>query len=89
MAMISKEAKQPREGMASAASPMASADGSYNKKGKPVKYVTDMQATKVMGNYRTPETQGGPKSGSIRKQSNAASEDVTRGMGGKVIKDMR
>ena len=32
MAMISKEAKQPREGMASAASPMASADGSYNKK---------------------------------------------------------
>ena len=48
-----------------------------------------MQATKVMGNYRTPETQGGPKSGSIRKQSNAASEDVTRGMGGKVIKDMR
>ena len=63
--------------------------GSYGKKGKPVNYTTHMQATKVMGNYRTPETEGGPKSGSMNGNVSAAKEDVTRGMGGKVIKDMR
>jgi hypothetical protein len=89
MAMISKSAKQPKEGMASASAPSASATGSYGKRGKQVNYVTDMQATKVMGNFRTPETSGGPKSHSVNKRVTVASEDVTRGMGGKVIKDMQ
>ena len=90
MAMISQEAKQPKEGMASAAYPSDTAMGSYGKKGKAVNYTTHMQATKVMGNYRTPETEGGPKSGgAMNGNVSAAKEDVTRGMGGKVIKDMR
>jgi len=88
MAMISKSAKQPKEGMASAAAPANTAEGSYGKRGSQVKYVTDMQATKVMGNFRTGDNKPGAR-GAMTKGASVASEDVTKGMGGRVIKDMR
>jgi len=88
MAMISKSAKQPKEGMASAAAPASSAEGSYGKRGKEVSYVTDMEATKVMGNFRTGDNTPGAR-GPMTKGASVASEDVTKGMGGRVIKDMR
>jgi len=47
-----------------------------------------MQATKVMGNFRTGDNKPGAR-GAITKGASAASEDVTKGMGGRVIKDMR
>ena len=87
MAMISKSAKQPREGMASAANPTAQAEGSKGR-GAAVKYVTDMQATKLMGNFRSGDVKPGAR-GAIPKGVNPAREDVTKGMGGRVIKDMR
>jgi hypothetical protein len=87
MAMISKSAKQPMEGISSAAAPSAKAAGAAGS-GKAVKYVTDMQATKVMGNFRTGDNKPGAR-GAISKGVSVASEDVTKGMGGKVIKDMQ
>ena len=55
------------------------------KKGKG--YI-DEGAPKVGGNYRTGDTSGGP-GGAISKEVNVTREDVTRGMGGRVIKDMK
>jgi hypothetical protein len=54
----------------------------------PVNYV---DAPQMMENTKFSDqfVSGGPKSGSISKAGSPASEDVTRGMGGKVIKDMR
>ena len=45
-------------------------------------------APKVGGNYRTGDNTPGAR-GAISKGVSVASEDVTKGMGGKVIKDMR
>jgi hypothetical protein len=87
MAMISKSAKQPMEGISSAAAPSAKAAGAAGS-GKAVNYVTDMQATKVMGNFRTGDNKPGAR-GAMSKGVSVASEDVTKGMGGKVIKDMQ
>jgi hypothetical protein len=92
MAMIGKSAKQPNEGMASAAYPSRAADGSNGanvgpgmKKG--MGYM-DEGAPKVGGNYRTGDNTPGAR-GPITKGARVASESVTGGMGGKVIKDMK
>jgi len=87
MAMISKTAKQPKEGMGSASTPSATAMGSKGK-GTPVQYVTYMEATKTMGNFRTGDNKPGAR-GATTGNASVAKEDVTKGMGGKVIKDMR
>ena len=92
MAMISKSAKQPMEGMSSAGYPSdkqigdASASvGPGMKKGQG--YMNE-GAPKVGGNYRTGDNTPGAR-GAMSKGVSVASEDVTKGMGGKVIKDMR
>ena len=92
MAMISKSAKQPVEGIASAAYPSDSAAGSNgaNVTGGMKKGQGSMNegAPKVGGNYRTGDNTPGAR-GAVSKGVSVASEDVTKGMGGKVIKDMR
>ena len=45
-------------------------------------------APKVGGNYRTGDNKPGARGG-LNGAAATAKEDVTRGMGGKVIKDMR
>ena len=92
MAMISKNAKQPMEGMASASMPGMTAEGSNGpnvtggmKKGSG--YMNE-GAPKVGGNYRTGDNTPGAR-GPITKGARVASESVTGGMGGKVIKDMK
>lgn len=87
MAMISKSAKQPKEGMGSASAPSATAMGSKGK-GTPVQYGSHMQAVKTMGNFRTGDNKPGAR-GATAGSASVAKEDVTKGMGGKVIKDMR
>ena len=91
MAMIGKSAKQPNEGIASAAAPSRAADGSNGanvtggmKKGQGY---MDEGAPKIMGDFRTGDNNPGAR-GAISKGARVASEDVTKGMGGKVIKDM-
>ena len=91
MAMISKNAKQPMEGAASATSPWGAATGAKQTAGSSAPagaaWSEDMKAPKPMGNFRTGDTSGGP-GGAIDKKVSVASEDVTKGMGGRVIKDM-
>jgi len=43
----------------------------------------------VANNYGAQFVNGGPTSGSVNKKYSAASESVTGGMGGKVIKNMK
>jgi hypothetical protein len=92
MAMISKTAKQPMAGIASAASPSDKPGGDATaytdpsmKKGSG--YI-DEGAPKTMGGFRTGDNKPGARGGMSSKVS-VAKEDVTKGMGGKVIKDMR
>lgn len=92
MAMISKSAKQPMEGMSSAGYPSDKPIGDASahvapgmKKGQG--YMNE-GAPKVAGNHRSGDNKPGAR-GAISKGASVASEDVTRGMGGKVIKDMR
>jgi hypothetical protein len=90
MAMISKSAKQPMEGASSASSPWGAAEGA-KKTGSGSDggaWAADMRAPKHMGNFRSGDTSGGP-GGAIDKKVSVASEDVTKGMGGRVIKDMQ
>ncbi|MEK9954216.1 MAG: hypothetical protein VW577_02300 [Pelagibacteraceae bacterium] len=90
--MISKSAKQPMEGIASAAAPSAAAEGSNgpNVTGGMKKGAGYMNqgAPSVMGGFRTGDNKPGAR-GAISKGVSVASEDVTKGMGGKVIKDMQ
>jgi hypothetical protein len=92
MAMISKQAKQPMEGMSSAGyptdKPIGDAAAYTDPSMKKGKGYIDEGAPKVGGNYRTGDTSGGP-GGAISKEVNVTREDVTRGMGGRVIKDMK
>jgi hypothetical protein len=90
MAMISKSAKQPMEGASSATAPWGAAEGAKktgNGSGGDA-WAADMRAPKHMGNFRSGDTTGGPR-GAISKEVSVASEDVTKGMGGRVIKDMQ
>jgi hypothetical protein len=92
MAMISKTAKQPMAGMASAAKPTDKPGGDASahtdpsmKKGQG--YMNE-GAPKTMGGFRSGDTKAGAR-GSMAGKVSVAKEDVTKGMGGKVIKDMR
>ena len=110
MAMISKTAKQPMAGKASAMGPAGAPGGGTTrskftgtsdsrKTGTPNRN-NMMKATEGYIN-QGPDTMdtsgdarsfvsGGPKSGgNMAGKVTVAKEDVTRGMGGKVIKDMR
>ena len=90
MAMISKSAKQPMEGIASATAPWGAAEGAKktgNGSGGDA-WAADMRAPKHYGNLRTGDNTPGAR-GAISKGVNSASEDVTKGMGGRVIKDMK
>jgi|DEB0MinimDraft_6_1074348.scaffolds.fasta_scaffold52547_2 hypothetical protein len=89
MAMISKNAKQPMEGAASASMPWGAATGAKQtgSGSDGGAWSADMKAPKHMGNFRSGDTSGGP-GGAIDKKVSVASEDVTKGMGGRVIKDM-
>ena len=84
MAMISKTAKQPMEGMSSAAypsdKPLGDATAHVGPNMKKGSGYMNEGAPKVGGNYRT---------GGLNGAAATAKEDVTPGMGGKVIKDMR
>jgi hypothetical protein len=86
MAMISKNAKQPMEGAASASMPWGAATGAKQtgSGSDGGAWSADMKAPKHMGNFRSGDTSGG----AIDKKVSVASEDVTKGMGGRVIKDM-
>ena len=89
MAMISKSAKQPMEGIASATAPWGAAEGAKktgNGSGGDA-WAADMRAPKHMGNFRTGDNIPGAR-GAMTKGASVASEDVTKGMGGRVIKDM-
>jgi len=92
MAMISKTAKQPMEGAASAETPFGVATGAKKTAGSNAPagaaWSADMKAPKHMGNFRTGDNTPGAR-GAIDKKIAVASEDVTKGMGGKVIKDMQ
>ena len=90
MAMISKSAKQPMEGAAAAASPFAAAEGSKKTANGSDggAWSADMRAPKHYGNLRTGDNTPGAR-GAISKGVNSASEDVTKGMGGRVINDMK
>jgi hypothetical protein len=110
MAMISKTAKQPMAGKASAANAAGAPQGGTTrskftgtsdsrKTGTPNRN-NMMKATEGYIN-QGPDTMdtsgdargfvsGGPKSGgNMSGRVTVAKEDVTKGMGGKVIKDMR
>lgn len=92
MAMISKQAKQPMEGMSSAGypsdKPIGDATASVGPGMKKGQGYMNEGAPKVGGNYRTGDNTPGAR-GAISKGVSVASEDVTKGMGGKVIKDMQ
>lgn len=90
MAMISKSAKQPMEGAAAAASPWGAAMGSKKTANGSDggAWAADMRAPKPYGNLRTGDNTPGAR-GAMSKGVSVASEDVTKGMGGKVIKDMQ
>jgi hypothetical protein len=92
MAMISKTAKDPMAGIASAAKPMDKPGGDASaytapgmKKGQG--YMNE-GAPKTMGGFRSGDNKPGARGG-ISGNVSVAKEDVTKGMGGKVIKDMR
>ena len=90
MAMISKSAKQPMEGASSASSPWGAAEGA-KKTGSGSDggaWAADMKAPKHYGNVRTGDNKPGAR-GAMTKGASVASEDVTKGMGGRVIKDMQ
>lgn len=90
MAMISKNAKQPMEGASSASSPWGAAEGA-KKTGSGSDggaWAADMRAPKHYGNVRTGDNTPGAR-GPMTKGASVASEDVTKGMGGRVIKDMQ
>jgi len=91
MAMISKSAKQPMEGVSSATSPWGAAEGAKKtasgSAAQGAAWTEDMKAPKPMGNFRTGDNTPGAR-GAITKGARVASEDVTKGMGGRVIKDM-
>lgn len=110
MAMISKTAKQPMAGKASAAgvasAPMGgttrskftgSADarktgmtGQNNMMKATEGYINQGPDTMDTSGDASEFVSGGPKSGgNMAGKVTVAKEDVTRGMGGKVIKDMR
>ena len=90
MAMIGKSAKQPMEGVASAASPFAAAEGSKKTANGSDggAWDADMRAPKQYGNLRTGDNTPGAR-GPITKGARVASESGTGGMGGRVIKDMK
>jgi hypothetical protein len=92
MAMISKTAKQPMEGMSSAGypsdKPIGDATASVGPGMKKGSGYMNEGAPKVGGSYRTGDNKPGAR-GSLNGAAATAKEDVTRGMGGKVIKDMR
>jgi len=90
MAMISKSAKQPMEGISSATAPWGAAEGAKKTANGTDggAWAADMKAPKPMGNFRTGDNTPGAR-GAISKGVSVASEDVTKGMGGKVIKDMQ
>ena len=91
MAMISKNAKQPMEGIASAAYPTMTAEGSNgpNVTGGMKKGQGSMNegAPKVGGGYRTGDNIHG-KRGAMNKSVTVANE-AGKGFGGRVIKDMK
>ena len=110
MAMISKTAKQPMAGKASAAgvagAPMGgttrsnftgSSDtrktgmtGQNNMMKATEGYINQGPDTMDTSGDASEFVSGGPKSGgNMSGRVSVAKEDVTRGMGGKVIKDMR
>jgi hypothetical protein len=91
MAMISKNAKQPMEGMASASMPGMTAEGSNGpnvtggmKKGSG--YMNE-GAPKVGGGYRTGDNIPGKKGGMA--PSAKVANEAGKGFGGRVIKDMK
>jgi hypothetical protein len=90
MAMISKNAKQPMEGVASATSPFGAAMGSKKTANGSDggAWAADMKAPKPYGNFRTGDNKPGAR-GPMTKGVSVASENVTNGMGGRVIKNMK
>lgn len=109
MAMISKTAKQPMAGKASAAAvtgaPMGGTTRSQftgtsdsRKTGAPNRnnmmkategYINQGPDTMDTSGDASEFVSGGPKGGNMKGKVSVAKEDVTKGMGGKVIKDMR
>lgn len=88
MAMISKNAKQPMEGKASATAPWGAAEGA-KKTGSGSDggaWAADMRAPSPYGNFRTGDNIPGKKGGMA--PSAKVANEAGKGFGGRVIKDM-
>ena len=89
MAMISKNAKQPEEGRASAATPFTAAEGAM-KTGTGSDggaWAADMRAPSPYGILRTGDNIPGKKGGMAG--SVTVANESGKGFGGRVIKDMK